>query len=148
NDPNTIVITAKIAKQFFNTTDVVGESLTITTETNGLKEFLITAVIEDLQQKNSVSDFMNMDAQVFLSLENKDDFALGYQDDWRTDIISYIKLASGVLPADATNILNRIVASAAPKDIHAQRTMVLNPLKDYYVVTNHGAVQKLITALT
>lgn len=148
NDPNTIVITAKIAKQFFNTTDVVGESLKITTETNGLKEFLITAVIEDLQQKNSVSDFMNMDAQVFLSLENKDDFALGYQDDWRTDIISYIKLASGVLPADATNILNRIVASAAPKDIHAQRTMVLNPLKDYYVVTNHGAVQKLITALT
>src|SRR5690606_40255684 len=37
---------------------------------------------------------------------------------------------------------------SAPKDLHAQRTMVLNPLQDYYVVTNHGAVQKLITALT
>ena len=74
--PNSMVITEKIARQYFDRANVVGESLTISTENGGLKEFLITAVIADLQKKNSVSDFMNMDAQVFLSLENRNDFNL------------------------------------------------------------------------
>ncbi len=45
NRPNHIVISEKVARQFFDRPDVVGESLTISTEVNGLKEYLITAVL-------------------------------------------------------------------------------------------------------
>ncbi len=76
NTPNAIVITEKIARQFFNRSDVLSEYLTVSTENNGLQDYQVTAVIADLAKKNSVSDFMNMDAQVFLSHSNRASFNL------------------------------------------------------------------------
>jgi putative ABC transport system permease protein len=89
NKPNSIVITEKIAQQFFDRTDVTGELLTLSTEVIGSKEQLIIAVIADLQKKNSVTDFMNSDAQIFLPQESRTDFNLGFQDEWNTGIITY-----------------------------------------------------------
>lgn len=146
--PNSIIITEKIARQYFDSVNVVGESLTISTENGGLKEFLITAVISDLQKKNSVSDFMNMDAQVFLSQENRNDFNLGAIDDWNGSIITYIKLSQGTSPAKAETILNTLLATDAPKPVSEDKTIKLDPLSNYYLLTNHGAVQKLIISLT
>ena len=147
NAPNKIVITEKTAQQFFGKADVVGESLTVTTENSGLKEFLITAVIADLQQRNSVSDFMNMDAQVFLSQGTRADFNLGFQDEWNTSIITYIKLAPKASPAEAKDLLNKILATDAPKEVSENKTIELDPLSNYYLLTNHGAVQRLIVSL-
>jgi putative ABC transport system permease protein len=147
NKPNSIVITEKIARQYFNRTDVVGEFLTVSTEKSGLEEYAITAVIADLQKKNSVSDFMNSDAQVFLPQESRDDFNLGFQDEWNTSIITYIKLTPQTSPEEAKDLLNKILKADAPKDISQNKTIELNSLKDYYLVTNHGAVQKLLYSL-
>ena len=147
NAPNAIVITEKIAHQYFDRTDVVGESLTVSTENSGLKEFLVTSVIADLQQKNSVSDFVNMDAQVFLSQANRLDFNLDFQDDWNTSIITYIKLTPRASPSEARTILNKILTTNAPKTVSENKTIELDPLSNYYLVTNHGAVQKLIVSL-
>jgi len=146
--PNSIAITEKIARQYFDRSDVVGESLTLTTEINGLKEFMITAVLADLQQKNSVTDFMNSDAQVFLSLKNKDDFSLGFEDDWTSEIITYAKLAPHASPSEARNAINKILKDGAPKSLSENRTIELDSLKNYYLVTNHSAVQKLLATLT
>jgi putative ABC transport system permease protein len=148
NKPNTIVITEKIARQFFDRLDVTGESLTVNTEVNGLKEHLITAVIADVQEKNSVTDFMNSDAQVFLPQESRADFNLGFQDEWNTSIITYIKLMKGTPPEEATRILNKVLQENAPQDISSDKTIVLSPLNDYYLLTNHGVVQKLIISLS
>ena len=146
--PNSIVVTEKIAHQYFGRTDVVGESLEVRTENGGLKEFLITAVLADLQKKNSVSDFMNMNAQVFLSQETRDDFNLGGIDDWNASIITYIKLSPGTLPAEAETILNTLLTAEAPKPVSENKTIKLDPLTDYYLIINHGAVQKLILSLS
>lgn len=147
NKPNSIVITEKIARQYFDKTDVVGEFLTISTEKSGLEEYVITAVIADLQKKNSVSDFMNSDAQVFLPQESRDDFNLGFQDEWNTSIITYIKLTPQASPEEAKRLLNKILKTDAPLEVSENKTIELNPLKDYYLVTNHGAVQKLLVSL-
>src|SRR6267142_6838510 len=128
--PNSIAITEKIARQYFDRSDVVGESLTLTTEINGLKEFMITAVLADLQQKNSVTDFMNSDAQVFLSLKNKDDFSLGFEDDWTSEIITYAKLAPHASPSEARNAINKILKDDAPKSLSENRTIELDSLKN------------------
>lgn len=146
--PNSIVITEKIARQYFNRSDVVGESLTISTENGGLKEFLITAVIADLQKKNSVSDFMNMDAQVFLSPDTRKDFSLDAADDWNGSIITYIKLSKSTSPAKAETVLNSLLTTGAPRPVSENKTIKLAPLSNYYLLTNHGAVQKLIISLS
>jgi len=145
--PDAIVVTEKIARQFFNRTDVIGETLTISTENSGLKEYSITAVIANLQPKNSISDFMNMDAQVFLAQENRADFNLGFQDEWGTSIITYIKLATNVQPEEAKNALNKLLVTYIPESVAERRSIELNAIKTYYLATNNGAVQKLIIAL-
>jgi len=148
NKPNSIVITEKIARQFFDKADVVGEFLTLSTEVSGLKEYLITAVLADVPAKNSVSDFMNSDAQVFLPQYSRLDFNLGFQDEWNTFIITYIKLKPGASLDEAKSILNKILTTNAPKEVSDNKTIELDSLKDYYLVTNHGAVQKLIISLS
>jgi putative ABC transport system permease protein len=148
NKPNSIVITEKIARLFFDRTDVTGESLTLSTEVNGLKEHVVTAVIADVQKKNSVTDFMNSDAQVFLPQDSRADFNLGFQDEWNTSIITYLKLTEGASAVEATAVLNKILQKDAPKDISNDKTIVLDPLSNYYLLTNHGAVQKLIVSLS
>jgi putative ABC transport system permease protein len=145
--PDAIVITEKIALQFFNRVDVVGESLTVSTENNGLQEYLITAVIANLQKKNSVSDFMNMDAQVFLSHANRANFNLGGIDDWNASIITYIKITNGTSAEEATRQLNDVVLEESPESVHQDKNIKLAPINDYYLVTNHQAVQKLIVSL-
>lgn len=148
SNPNHIVISEKVARQFFDRSDVVGESLTLSTEVNGLKEYLITAVLADLQKKNSVSDFMNSDAQIFLSQESRIDFNLGFQDEWNTNIITYIKTTPTASAAEATRIINQLLIKDAPKEVSENKTIELNPLNEYYLLTNHGAVQKLIASLS
>ena len=148
NRPDAIVITEKIARQFFNHTDAVGESLTVSTENNGLQEYVVTGVIEDLQKKNSVTDFMNMDAQVFLSHANRANFNLGGIDDWEANIITYIKLTRNPSPDEASHRLNELLAKEAPEVVSKDKHITLIPISDYYLVTNHKAVQKLIVSLT
>ena len=145
--PNSIVITDKVAKQYFTATDVVGETLTVSTEQNGRKDYKITAVIKEPQDKNSVSDFMNMDAQVFISLENlRDFFSENDPETWSTDIISYVKLTPHADAKNAETILNDLLKKNAPVAAES-RNIVLNPLENYYLIANHGAVRKLIVSL-
>lgn len=146
--PNSIVITEKTAYKFFDRADVDGESLTVSTESGGRKELLITAVIADLQEKNSVTDFMNMDAQVFLSLEAAGDFSVPAADSWTSSIITYVKLAPEVTGSEAEGILNGLLLADAPSSVSENKTIKLAPLSDYYLLTNHGAVRKLILSLT
>ena len=148
NSPDAIVITEKVAHIFFSRSDVVGEYVTVSTENNGLQDYQISAVLADLQKKNSVSDFMNMDAQVFLSHFNRASFNLGGIDDWGASIITYLKLTPTTTAAGAQQILNNLMAEEAPEDVREDKYIALSPLGNYYLITNHGAVQKLIAALT
>jgi putative ABC transport system permease protein len=147
-EPNSIVITQGVANRFFNRTDVVNETLSVSTEQNGIKEYKITAVIAEPDDKNTVSDLMNMNAQIFISLENRSDFfTLVDLNDWKNEMIAYVKLTANTTHEKAEGELNKMLQTNAPKEISENRTMALSPLKDYYLITNHGAVQKLITSL-
>ncbi|MEB2778697.1 ABC transporter permease [Algoriphagus sp. D3-2-R+10] len=145
--PNSIVITEKIARLYFNKTEVQGETLLVSTEQSGLKEFQITAVIADMQKKNSVSDFMKMDAQVFISFKNtRDFFSQTDIDDWSTDIISYMKLTKNASPQEANSIIDTLLKDHAPQ-VAERRSIVLNPLQNFYLKVNNGSVQKLVVSL-
>ncbi|MEZ4944515.1 MAG: ABC transporter permease [Cyclobacteriaceae bacterium] len=147
--PNSIVITDKIANLYFHKTNVLGETLSVSTERMGVKEYVITAVIKEPQNKNSVSDFMNMDAQVFLSLENiKDFYAQSDLDSWSTDIISYIRLSPFISANEAESTINNLFKENAPAAISDQKNILLRPIADFYLDINNGAVKKLIRSIS
>jgi putative ABC transport system permease protein len=149
SQPNTVIITEEAAKKFFNKTDVINETLSVSTEQNGIREYKITAVIAEPDDKNTISDLMNMNAQIFLSFENRADFFTQSNPDiWQDGIIAYAKLTPNTTWQEAEATLNKIVQAQAPKDVAENRTMELSPLSDYYLITNHGAVMKLIISLT
>ncbi|HEV8512746.1 MAG TPA: FtsX-like permease family protein, partial [Cyclobacteriaceae bacterium] len=82
----------------------------------------------------------------FLSQENREDFNLGFADDWNTNIITYIKLTPSASPKKASVVLNNIVKINQPQTA-SSRTIELDPLEDYYRLTNRGAVNKMINSL-
>lgn len=145
--PNSIVITQQIAKQFFGNDNAIGETLLIASEGSGLKNYQVTAVIADQQQKNTVTDLMNMNAQVFLSRVNASDFSLpSDESDWQSSIITYVKLRGHATAEEVNEKLNTILHSNAP-GVYESGKIALKPLSDYYLLTNHGSVQKLLTSL-
>lgn len=147
-NPNSLVVTAKTARLFFGRTNVAGETMIVSTEQNGKKQYEITAVIADPDEKNSVTDFMNMNAQVFLSFENSKDFFPNFErESWEDFVIPYVRLSRTATQAEAEALLNRIVAESAPENNDEPRTYLLSPLEDYYRLSNNGAVQKLILSL-
>jgi putative ABC transport system permease protein len=147
-NPNSLVITKKVANRFFNRWDVAGETITVSTEQSGRKEYNIDAVIDDPEDKNSITDFMNMDAQIFLSLENYADFfPLFNQNSWKDLIITHIKLAPNASAKEAESIINNLIDKNTDSADSKTKTRVLSPISDYYQLTNHAAVQKLVTSL-
>jgi putative ABC transport system permease protein len=148
NEPNSIIITEEAAKQYFDRTDVVNETLSVSTERNGIKDYKITAVIAEPDDKNTVTDLMNMNAQVFIShLNVRDFFSDSDPDVWQASIIAYIRLMPGVSKEQGEQTLNQILQKNAPQSVAENRIVDLSPLTDYYLITNHGAVMKLIISL-
>lgn len=147
--PNSIVITDKIANLYFHKTNVIGETISVSTERMGVKEYLITAVVKEPQDKNSVSDFMNMDAQVFLSLENiKDFFSQSDLDSWSNNIISYVRLSTSISVDEAESTINDLFRANAPAAIAEQKNIILRPISDFYLDFNNGAVKNLILSIS
>jgi putative ABC transport system permease protein len=78
----------------------------------------------------------------------RDFFSDSNPDTWNAFIIAYVKLAPQVTREEGEVILNQIVQKDAPQSVAQDRTMELSPLSDYYLITNHGAVMKLVISLT
>jgi putative ABC transport system permease protein len=144
-----VIVTEAAARLFFDRTDVDGETLSISTEQRGVRDYVIAAVISEPDKKNTVTDLMNMNAQIFLSLQNVSDFFVDSQpDSWQAPIIAYVKLDPQTDETSAETILNELLQEDAPKEISENRVIDLLPLTDYYMVTNHGAVKQLVSSLT
>lgn len=147
--PNTAIVTESTARQYFNRTDVVNETVSVSTERNGVREYAITSVIADPDKKNTVTDLMNMNAQIFISLENREDFfSRTSPDSWPDMMIAYVRLTPSARKVDLERVLNNVLQKNAPKEVSENRTIEVSPLSDYYLLTNHGAVLKLVLSLT
>jgi putative ABC transport system permease protein len=146
-DPYSIVITEKIAKQFFNKSDVVGETLILSSGTTDKKEFIVTAVLPELK-RNSVSDLVNINAQVFLSLENSQDFLLPKPEGWAQQMISYVKLSPAISEGEGKDLTQKTIASHAPDSVKSTLKIDLAGLDDYYLITNNGASKKMVLVLS
>ena len=149
-DAHSIMITRAIALRYFNRTDVVGEALTLSSQSGDGKQYdyNVTAVLEDLP-RNSVTDLVDMNAQIFLSLKKDDVFLKAEPDQWESGGTSpgYIKLKPGASVADAEAALAALMKARAPERLQ-KLNLSLSPLHSYYLETNNGRVKKLIYTLS
>jgi putative ABC transport system permease protein len=145
--PYSVAITEKVALQFFNRSDVVGESLIISSGAAEKREYIITAVLPALK-RNSVSDLVNIDAQIFLSLQNAADFRLPDPKGWDQGMVCYLKVKPHISHSEAEKIMNTTIDKHAPDSIKNTLKMKLAGLDDYYLITSNGAAKKMITIMS
>jgi len=148
NEPRSILITAKIAKQYFNRTDVVGEMLTLTTEKNGDQQYKVTGVLEDWKP-NTVTNLRDMNAQVFLPIHSLKDFNGFDPEAWTgAQMISYIRRVPAASEDAIIAAFTTLLKSKAPNNTQSNLKMAIDGLEDYYLVSNNGLVKKLVMTMS
>lgn len=148
NEPRSIIITEKIARQYFDRADVVGETLTLATEKNGDQEYSITGVLEDLKS-NTVSDLRDMNAQVFLPIHSLKDFNGFDPEAWTgAQMISYIRRSPAASEDAIIKAFATVLKDKAPANTQSNLKIAIDGLDDYYLVSNNGLVKKLVMTLS
>ena len=128
-DPHSVVVTEKIAKKYFNTTDIVGKSLVIN-DTSNLK---ITGVIKDVPTESHFNfDF-------FVSLNGS--IQPWEVNNWiSNNENTYIVLKKGADP----KVLESKFAGMVEKYIFPQAASILNIKKDEFAKTGNHAFYTLM----
>ncbi len=144
-----IVITESVAKKYFGETTVLGESLTLQTNSGAKVNYEITAILKDIKS-NSVVNFSNSPVQneIFLPISGLKHFMAGADEDWSFKyMVSIIKLSDGIVVSDFEKNLNSLITTHAPE--YAKNvTCELKPLRDYYLEWDEGKVLKLVRSLS
>lgn len=144
DNPSSMVISSETALKYFGRLDVMGEAMTIASFTGEKKAYTISGVLKKTSN-NSVTNLLDPDIPVFLSVENMGFFNRGNLENWNNRyIVNYIELQEGVQKEDLIDPINQILASNAPENIKGNLETYLTPLKEYYRETNNGLVEKSI----
>ena len=130
--PYSVVITDHVAKQFFNRSDVIGEALLLSSGTAD-REYIITGVLEN-PERNSVSDLVGMNAQVFISLQNNDQFPVDLETWNDNQIITYMKLAADVNINVVEQEMSKVIQAHGSKNQKENVRLHLKGLNDYYQI--------------
>lgn len=149
NQPFNVVVTQEIALQYFNRTDVVGETLAIRSFNDTLHDFKITAVLDKLQENTVTHLTPTSPGAVFVPVSNADYFGRGDLDAWQNiQIASYIELQKGVKAADLTGPIRQLLKQNTSSVVQAN--LRVNPvlLTDYHLHRNNNAVLRTIYTLT
>jgi putative ABC transport system permease protein len=147
-EPNSVVITEQVALSLFGRSDVVNEMVTIRGFDGKQNAYKVTAVVPK-PGRNSVTDLIGINAQVFLSKKNNADFNYPDPDKWESGgSITYLKLAKG---ADVHEVEKKVMGlkkERVPAALQDDVTLTLKNLDDYYLQTSNGAARNLITTLS
>ena len=147
NNPFTVVITKEKAIKYFGKTDVVGQSISIESFSGSKHDFLITGVLNPIPENSVTSLIDNYPGEFFVSSDNLNFF--GRNMSWQNSFIaSYIQLQKGVSPKDLERPIAYLEKQNAPAQVTADLTPYLVSLKEFYLTSNNGLVQKMILTLS
>ncbi len=143
-DNDGIVLSESIARKYYGRTDVLGETLILQTNAGKEVTFQITGVLKDMPSNSVVNFAGNPTAnEIFLPMSSLKYFMQGADQDWGFKyMVSLIKVAEGVTPADLQKPLAQIVASNAPPEFKNSLKCELKPLANYYLQWGNERVLK------
>ena len=150
NEPNTMVIPSAQAIKYFGKTDVVGQTLRIESFTGEKRDFMITAVLGDVPF-NSITNLVTPynKLPILISFSNARFLGRSGYDFWNaTHIVNYIELKQGVKKEDLEKPMAQLIATNSSKEISENLHAYLKPLKEVYLGTNNGLVNKTILTLS
>ena len=129
-DPQSIVITRKVAMKYFNRVDVVGESLFFPEDTMAFK---ITGVIEN----NPSNTHLKLD--IITSFETLRALGVNFDSWWNYSFYNYLELSDNVDPAELTEkikfISRKYIADQEDNSGYKQEYS-LTGLKDIHLYSN------------
>jgi putative ABC transport system permease protein len=151
NSPDKLVLTEDMAVKYFGRRDVVGERLTLQSFSGGKKDFMGGGVLKE-PAYNTVT-FYGSTAEgnhfflpeTALKFFNRDAGFAAWQDFF---IISYVKLAPGVRPAQLARPIQQLLQANEPADVVKNLQVYLTPLHDYYLHAHGDTAIRMIGALT
>ena len=146
------VVTEDFALKFFGNSNAINKVITIQTPSDGSKhDFVISAVLKKMPY-NSISNFAisKTEYQVYLPMENNQYFQGGDKgDNWANIfMVGMIEMKKGVSPKDIEKPFERVLEKYQPPFVKGNLKVELAGLKNYYLVQNNYAVQKMITSLS
>jgi len=145
--PGDVVITAEKAIKFFGTKEAVGRVLTMDNFSGGRRDFRVTGVLQD-PPRNSVTRLSaGNENGIFISAANLGWF--GRNMEWgNPHIAGYIELQPGVGAAALQGPIRQLVRANASPAVAANLRVVPVKLSTYYLTSDNGAVQKMVTILS
>ncbi|MBZ4191481.1 ABC transporter permease [Niabella beijingensis] len=147
--PFSVVITKKIAFTYFNSTDVIGQTLAIRSFSGDIHDFKITAVLDELPE-NTVTQLTSASpSQVFVPVANYDYFGRTDLDSWQNIYIaSYIELQNGVKAADLKAPIEQLLKQNTTETVQQYLRVAPVPLTKYHLSRNNGLIQRTVYTLS
>lgn len=145
---NSAVITETFAQKLFGQKNVIGKTLDIQGVNNDKQSFTVSAILKD-KPYNSVLNLIGNEYHVYVPTVGNRYYPGGDPaENWgQVYEIGAIELQPGITPKDLHAPLKQILTKYASADINKNLTVELAAVKDYYVKSNNGAVQKMILTL-
>ena len=144
------VVTEDFAMKFFGQKNVIDKVITIQTPADGQKhDFVITAVLKK-QPLNSVTNFTGLPYEVYLPMDANQYFQGGDKgDNWsNVFIVSMVELGKRVTTDQLSGPTMRILEKYEPDFVKGNLEIELQPLKEFYLKNNNGAIEKMIRILS
>ncbi len=146
------VVTEDFALKYFGKSNAINKVITIQTPSDGSKhDYKISAVLKKMPY-NSISNFAisKTEYQIYLSMENNQYFQGGDKgDNWaNVFMVGMLELQKGVSPKDIEKPFEQVLEKYQPPFVKGNLKVELAGLKNYYLVQNNFAVQKMITSLS
>lgn len=152
DSPDAVVITEERALKFFDSTNILGKTLTIQNTEGQDHDFIVTGVLKDIPANSINTVRANAKVSVnsvFLSVSGIKQFYKGEDFlKWQAYSNSYVELKEGVNPGDLILPINRLIDSHVPGESKEGLQISLKPLSGYHLDANNGVVRKIIYTLS
>ncbi len=135
-DPNTAIITKKMATKYFGDADAVDRTIRVSSRDQHV-DFRIIGVLDDIRPNT------DMRAQIFLSYENLKNYDAYYASDksWGSvngGMFCFVKLKKGATAADMNAAFPDLVKKYYQADEAGMNNFTLQPLADLHLDTRLG----------
>lgn len=144
--PFSVVLTEEKAIKYFGSADVIGKTLSISSFTGAVHDFMITGLLEK-PFRNTVTRLNEInDNQFFVSSANLSYF--GRNMDWNNaDIVGFIELKEGISPGHLDFPIQKLLHENTPAQVSSNLHPYLVPLSRYYLDANGGLILKSVWAM-
>lgn len=149
NQPNSVVLSEKMALKYFGKTDIVGQTIQIESFTRERKDFMVTAVLAPLPF-NSVTQFVSTEIPILLPMSSLAFFGreAGMTTWDNAYVVNYIELKKGITPADLQKPIAQTIATNASELVKANLEVILKPLRTLHRENNNGLINKTLLTLS